>query len=117
MNLQPRTDSVTVQREILKTTQGQIFKVGGITLDSTAFPAGVVVAGTPVSVPTAGGKAIPWVDGVANAIPYVTTHDVLVGNGRGDALVGAYEEAYLDKTKVTLSAAFITAAANRYKLR
>lgn len=116
MNLQPRTDSITVQKEILKTTQGQVFKVGGLTLDSTQFPAGVVPAGTPVSVPIAGGKAIPWADLAESVIPYVTTHDVTVKAG-SDALVGAYEEAYLDKTKVTLSDAFITAAGNRYKLR
>lgn len=117
MNLQPRTDSITVQREILKTTQGQVFKVGGLTLDSAAFAAGVVPAGTPVSIPTAGGKAIPWEDTATGVIPYVTTHDVIVGNGRGDAIVGGYEEAYLDKTKVTLSEAFMTAAGGRYKLR
>lgn len=116
MNLQPRTDSITVQREILKTTQGQVFKVGGLTLDSAAFPAGVVPAGTPVSIPTAGGKAIPWVDTATGVIPYVTTHDVIVRAG-SDAIVGGYEEAYLDKTKVTLSDAFVTAAGGRYKLR
>ncbi|AQU79725.1 hypothetical protein [Planococcus faecalis] len=116
MNLQPRTDSITVQKEILKTTQGQVFKVGGLTLDSTAFAAGVVPAGTPVSVPIAGGKAISWTDLATDVIPYVTTHDVSVKTG-SDALVGGYEEAYLDKTKVTLTPAFITAAGSRYKLR
>lgn len=114
MNLQPRTDSITVQREILYTTQGQIFKVGGVTLDSTAFPAGVVLAGTPVSVEE-GEKAIPWADG-ATGTPYVTVNDVIVRAG-SDALVGCYEEAYLDKKKVTLTPAFITAAEGRYKLR
>lgn len=118
MNLQPRTEQINVQKEILKTTQGQIFKVGGVTLDSTAFTEGVVPAGTPVAVPEAGGKAVPWDDATTTGvIPYVTTHDVLVGADRGDALVGAYEEAYLDRTKVTLSDAFMTAAGGRYKLR
>ena len=116
MNLQPRTDSITVQKEILKTTQGQVFKVGGLTLDGSAFTAGVVPAGTPVSIPEAGGKAIPWADAATGVIPYVTTHDVSVKAG-SDALVGGYEEAYFDKSKVTLSAAFITAAGSRYKLR
>lgn len=117
MNLKPRTDTITVQKEILKTTQGQVFKVGGLTLDSTQFPAGVVKAGTPVSIPKTGGKAIPWTDAATDVIPYVTTHDVLIGGDRGDAIVGGYEEAYLDKTKVTLSDAFVTAAGGRYKLR
>lgn len=117
MNLKPKTDSITVQNEILKTTQGLIFKVGGITLDAALFPAGIVKAGTPVSLKTApaDGKAKPWAD-ADTGTPYVTTHDVKVEAG-SDVVVGAFEEAYFNKNKVTFSAAFITAVGNRYKLR
>lgn len=117
MNLKPKTDSITVQNEILKTTQGLIFKVGGITLDAALFSAGVVKAGTPVSIKTApvDGKSKPWAD-TDTGIPYVTTHDVKIETG-ADAIVGAFEEAYFNKTKVTFTAAFLTASANRYKTR
>lgn len=114
MNLKPRTDSITVQKEILKTTQGLIFKVGGITLDGSLFTAGIVKAGTPVSI-KGDGLAKPFAD-ADTGTPYVTTHDVEVVSG-SNAIVGAFEEAYFDKNKVTLSAAFITAAGSRYKLR
>lgn len=114
MNLKPRTDSITVQNEILKTTQGLIFKVGGITLDGSLFTAGIVKAGTPVSIKV-DGLAKRFAD-TDKGIVYVTTHDVEVVSG-SNAVVGAFEEAYFNKDKVTLSAAFITAAEGRYKLR
>ena len=122
MNLKPRTDSITVQNEILKTTQGLIWKVSGITLDGSAFPEGIVKAGTPVAVGQNGASlAKPWekADGTTitdAGIAYVTTHDVKVGPDN-NAIVGAFEEAYFDKNKVNLSAEFITAAEGRYKLR
>jgi len=119
MILKPRKESITTQKEILKTTQGLIFKVGGITLDGTKFTAGIVPAGTPVTVAD-GAKAVPFVapaDGAAlEGTPYVTTHDVKVESG-ADTVVGAFEEAYFDKNKVELPEAFITAAGGRYKLR
>lgn len=122
MNLKPRTESITVQNEILKTTQGLIWKVGGITLDGSAFPAGIVKAGTPVAVGQNGEDlAKPWAaeDGetITDAgIAYVTTHDVKVGPDN-NAIVGAFEEAYFDKNKVDLSDEFIAASEGRYKLR
>lgn len=122
MNLKPRTDSITVQNEILKTTQGLVWKVSGITLDGSAFPDGIVNAGTPVAVGQNGeALAKPWgaEDGetITDAgIAYVTTHDVKVDND-SNAIVGAFEEAYFDKNKVNLSAEFISAAEGRYKLR
>lgn len=114
MNLKPRTNSITVQNEILKTTQGLIWKVAGITLEGSKFPEGVVKAGTPVLVAD-GELAVPFeVEG--EGIPYVTTHDVQVADG-DNAIVGAFEEAYFDKKKVDLSDEFIAASEGRYKLR
>lgn len=116
MNLKPRREDVTVQNEVLKTTQGLIFKVGGITLDGSLF-SGVVKAGTPVSIKAADGLAKPYADtDPASDEVYVTTHDVVIQDA-GNAIVGAFEEAYFDQNKVTFSAAFMSAADGRYKVR
>lgn len=116
MNLQPRTEQITAQKEILKTTQGLIWKVGGLTLDATKFTAGEYVpAGTAVVLPADNTLAVPFTVG-ATGTPYVTTHDVKIVAG-SNPIVGAFEEAYFDKKKVTLPAEFITAAGGRYKVR
>lgn len=116
MNLQPRTEQITTQKEVLKTTQGLIWKVGGLTLDASKFTVGEYVkAGTPVVLPNDNQLAVPWT-AEATGIPYVTTHDVKIVEG-SNPIVGAFEEAYFDKKKVTLPADFINAAGGRYKVR
>lgn len=124
MNLKPRTESITVQNEVLKTTQGLVFKVSGITLDGDAFTEGVVKAGTPVALGQNGATlAQPWADANGTTItagnegtPYVTTHDVKVEPGV-NAIVGAFEEAYFDTNKVSFTASFLDLAQGRYKVR
>lgn len=123
MNLQPFRESITVQSEILLNTQGQIFKVGGITLDGSAFPERVVKAGTAVMKDEASGKFVPYADGEGGAFPagaeiYITAQDSVVRTLEGtvsDNPVGAYIEAYLNTSRLTgVTEAFMTETRSRY---
>lgn len=122
MNLQPRKETIVGQAEFLKSTQGAIFKVGGITLKGSAFPDGnVIKAGTAVMKDT-DGLFIPYQDaGDATAgysFPegaevYLTTHDIV--NKGGNAIVGALIEGYVKTSRLTgVTDAFKTAMKHRY---
>ena len=115
MNLNPRVKEFGSQVEILYTVKGSIEKVSGITLDPSKFTANTVVkAGTAVSI-QANGLAKPWADADTGK-PYLTNHDVMTGATTEKVIVGAWEEALVVENKLTgVSAAFKTAAGNRYR--
>lgn len=125
MNLQPRNEQITVQKEFLYSTEMLSFKVGGITLDAAAFPDGEYVkAGTVVAIDATGndtGLARPLaaapVDGTAGEV-YVVAHDVKVTRPV-NPISGAVQEGYLHRDKITVSAALIDGleAASNYRLR
>ena len=128
MNLQPRTDSITNQKEFLHTTQGTIAKVGGVTIKSASFTpdaSGYLKAGSAVVIEAGTGLAIPFVDGTATpGLAYVTQNDVRIDQGV-NPVVGALEEAYLKASVVqnaeagrTLATtAFVTHSGGRFKVR
>lgn len=138
MNLQPKTQDVTVQKEFLNTTQGLINKVGGLTLNETDFAdrldaSGYLKAGSGVSLES-DGSVLPYAlydddgDGGATAevfpsgIPFVTANDVKI---EGSVIVGALESAFLNKTvvetvesgRVVITQEFIDASNSRFHLR
>lgn len=122
MNLQPRKESIIVQNEILLNTQGQIFKVGGITLDATAFPDRIVKAGTAVMKDASTGLFVPYAD-AGGAFPdgaevYITAQDSVIRTqegAEGNTLVGAYIEAYLNTSRLTgVTDAFKAQMTSRY---
>lgn len=114
MNLNPRYAEYGSQREILHMTAGSIAKVGGITLDASKFTAGVVLAGTAVSI-QADGTAKPWADADTGK-PYLTNHDVMINPATGNVIVGGWEEALVVERKLTgVTEAFKTAAGFRYR--
>lgn len=100
MNLQPYSEQITVQQEFIWQTAGLVHKVGNVTLSGAAFE-GTVKAGT-VIVQGADGLSIPY-DGAtfvaADGQVLVTTNDIIVGTQ--NVQVGALEEAYLNKNKIT----------------
>jgi hypothetical protein len=122
MNLQPKRESITVQREFLNTTQGLIHKVGGITLGAgfTGDASGYLKAGSAVVV-GASGVAVAF-DGVATGTPFITANDVKAEEGQ---VVGALESAFLNEAVVTsaeagrvvVTQAFIDASNGRFHLR
>lgn len=121
MNLQPRKDTIVVQDEVLLNTQGVIFKVGGITLDGSAFNAGadgIVKAGTAVMVDAGSGLAVPYAD-AAGAFPagadvYLTAQDAVIKSGSNN-VVGAFVKAYVNTAKLTgVTTAFRAATTERY---
>ena len=114
MNLNPRVSTYNSQTEILYTTAGAIAKVAGITLEAPKFTANSIIkAGTAVSI-QANGTAKPWADADTGK-PYLTNHDVYI-EGTGNVIVGAWEEALVQSTKLTgVTAAFKTAAGTRYR--
>lgn len=123
MNLQPRKESIIVQNEILLNTQGQIFKVGGITLDATRFPDRIVKAGTAVMKDEGTGLFVPYADGEGATFPagaevYITAQDSVVATqegDRGNTVVGAYIEAYLNTSRLTgVTDAFRAEMRSRY---
>ncbi|OXS77950.1 hypothetical protein [Domibacillus enclensis] len=94
MNLKPRIEQVSGQKEFLRNTVGMQWKTGGVTLDATAFTAGQYVkAGTAVFKDTATGLFKPVVDG-ATPTPAtmeaacLTANDVKVIAG-SNPIVGA----------------------------
>lgn len=115
MNLQPRTEDVLGTTEILQTTQGMIFKVGGVTLDAAAFPAdSVIKAGTAVSI-AANGLAKPWAD-ADTGLAFLTVHDVT--NKNGNVVTGALEAGFVKTAALTgVTAAFRTAVDGRIHFR
>lgn len=123
MNLQPRKESIIVQSEILLNTQGQIFKVGGVTLDASAFAERIVKAGTAVMKDTDTGLFKPYSDADGTTFPagaevYITAQDAVVATldgTKGNAVVGAYVEAYLNTSKLTgVTDAFKANTSSRY---
>lgn len=123
MNLQPSNTTITVQKEFLYSTEMLSFKVGGITLDNAAFPDGEYIkAGTVVSIGATGnatGLARPY-DSAAAAKGelYVVAHDVKVTRPV-NPIVGAVQEGYLHRDKITYGAADVNTieAASNYRLR
>ena len=117
MNLQPRSEQITVQQEFLWSTSGLIHKVGNVTLDAAAFE-GEVKAGT-VVVQGANGLSTPYDDATYTAAAgtiYVTTNDVSVTDQ--NVQIGAIEEAYLNRNRITGGGAGLEAASGyRFKLR
>jgi hypothetical protein len=128
MNLQPHSETITVQKEFLYSTEMLSFKTGGITLDAASFPDGEFVkAGTVVSIGATGnatGFARPYVVADGTTVTdagelYVVAHDVKVTRPV-NPIVGAVQEGYLHRDKITTTAdkATIEAASNyRFKLR
>ena len=119
MNLQPRTDQITVQKNFLWSTAGLVHKIGNVTLQGSSFTSGVVVKAGTVIVVGVDKKATAY-DGAtytAAAGPvYVTTNDVLMSGT--DQQVGALEEAYLNKTKITgYHADLVVDSEYRFKVR
>lgn len=119
MNLNIRKDSVVVQSEFLLSTQGLIFKVGGLTLKGTVFGAdgSIVKAGTAVMKDGA-GKYIPYADSTgafpAGAEVYIITNDVVIKDQK-DQVVGGLVNGYLNTAKLTnVTTAFKGATSNRY---
>lgn len=123
MNLQPSSYSITVQKEFLYSIEGLSFKTGGVTLDAASFPDGAYVkAGTVISIGATGnatGMARPY-DSAAAAKGelYVVAHDVKVTRPV-NPIVGAVQEGYLNKNKITFGAADVTKieADSNYRLR
>lgn len=125
MNLQPKTDRITAQKEFLNTTDHTVAKVGGVTLDNARFTpdaSGYLLAGSGVVIGD-NGLGVPFTEG-ATGIPYVTQHDVkIAGNER--TVVGALETGFLKRSVVTVAEpgrapitdAFITASNGRFHLR
>lgn len=123
MNLQPKREAITVQKEFLNTTQGLIHKVGGVTLGAgfTADASGYIKAGSALIVNEATGNAEPF-DGVKTGLAVILAHDVKYEAG---VIAGAVESAFLNEAVVTttedgrvpVTEAFITASANRFHLR
>jgi hypothetical protein len=101
MNLQPRNESITVQKEFLYSVEMLSFKVGGITLDAAQWAdEEVIKAGTIVMLP-ANGLAVPYATATrAGAEVYVTAHDVINRTGV-NAVTGAVQEGYLHADKIT----------------
>lgn len=125
MNLQPKTDRITAQKEFLHTTQGTIAKVGGVTLDNGSFTpdaSGYLLAGSGVVI-NENGHGVPFTEG-ATGLVYVTQHDVKIADNT-NTVVGALEEAYLKRSVVTatepgrapITDAFVTASGGRFHLR
>ncbi|MER2061404.1 MAG: hypothetical protein ABS894_00585 [Aerococcus urinaeequi] len=116
MNLNPRTVEYGSQKEILYTVKGSIEKVGGLTLDGSAFAASTLLpAGTAVALDTTTNLAVPWVD-ATSGVPYLTNHDVMTGAAGENVIVGAWAEALVQEPKLTgVNAAFKTAAGARYR--
>lgn len=130
MNLQPKRESIAGQKEFLNTTQGLVHKVGGITLDATAFTGaevsaeGYVKAGSAVQLADAEGSlAMPFDPLVTTGTVYVTANDVKITDG--NPIVGALETAFLKSSVVTavedgriaVTPEFITASNGRFHLR
>lgn len=102
MNLQPRKEQIVVQEEFLLNTQGLIFKVGGITLDGSAFN-GIVKAGTAV-MKGEDDLFIPYADS-AGAFPdgaevYLTAQDAIMKTDANN-VIGAVVKAYVKTDKLT----------------
>lgn len=116
MNLNPRTVEYGSQKEILYTVKNSSEKVGGLTLDGSAFPASTLLpAGTAVGLNKTTNLAVPWVD-ATSGVPYLTNHDVMTGAAEEDIIVGAWAEASLQEPKLTgVNATFKTAAGARYR--
>jgi hypothetical protein len=119
MNLQPRTEDITVQNEFLWSTAGLVHKVGNVTLKGSAFANGTLVkAGTVVVV--GADKLATLYDGVAYTpaagTVFVTTNDRLMEGA--NVQVGALEEAYLNASKITGNHADLAIDSNyRFKIR
>lgn len=127
MNLQPKRESITTQKEFLNTTQGLIAKVGALTLTETNFASTLdsqkfLLAGSGVVLDES-GVVKPYVDDATTpGTVYITAHDVKVN---GTVLVGAIESAYLKESvvtatepgRVTVTQAFIDASNGRFHLR
>lgn len=127
MNLQPKRDTVTVQKEFLNTTQGLIHKVAGLTLVDTNFTGkldanGYLLAGSAVVLDDAGVVKPFATTATTPGTAYITANDIKVD---GTVLVGAIESAYLKESVVTatesgrvpVNAEFITQAEGRFHLR
>jgi hypothetical protein len=137
MDLQPRSEQITVQKEFLYQTAGAIYKVGGITLNGSQFTAGEFVkAGTAVAIDkvttdgtteTTVPDASPYEPSSSTTIAdpgqvHVIAHDVKIPEDGRNVVVGALEEAFLNRNKITGVAAadedtFITDSNYRFKLR
>jgi hypothetical protein len=132
MNLQPYSEQIVVQKEFLYSTEMLSHKVGGITLDAAAFTNGEYVkAGTIVAINANGdesGLAQPFAaattDGETGDVTgsfgevYAVAHDVKVTEGV-NPVVGAVQEGYLDRNKITVDETLINQieAASNYRLR
>jgi hypothetical protein len=131
MNLQPSYgEQITVQKEYLHSTANIVYKVGNVTLDGSKFTAGEFVkAGTAVTVGQVDNgvtneKAVPYavVGGTITVAgtPFIITNDVKIPENGQDVQVGALEEAYVKRAKVTGvtdEAQFLADSQNRYKFR
>ena len=128
MNLQPKTDSISVQKEFLYSSDHTIAKVGGITLDNGAFTpdaSGYLKAGSGVMI-NENGLGVPFAsgEGITSGIPYVTQHDVKI-EGYTRTVVGALGTGFLKRSVVTvdepgrspITDACITASNGRFHLR
>lgn len=119
MNLQPRTEQITVQKEFLWSTDSLVHKVGNVTLKASAFTVGEVVkAGTVIVV--GADKLATKYDGAtytpAAGTVYVITNDRVMGTQ--NVQVGALEEAYLNAAKITGNHADLAVDSNyRFKIR
>jgi hypothetical protein len=117
VNLQPRREEITVQREFLFSTSGLIHKVGNVTLDGAAFE-GLVLAGT-VVVQGANGLSTPY-DGAtytpAAGRVYITANDIEVGDN--NVQIGAIEEGFVREDRLTgYHADLAVDSEYRYKIR
>lgn len=120
MNLQPRRETIVVQDEFLLSAEGLVHKVGGITLDGSAFGAEgtIVKAGTAVMKDGATGLFKPYADDAGNfpagAEVYLTAQDAVIKAGT-NPVVGAVVRAYVNTSKLTgVTAAFKDATKDRY---
>ena len=119
MNLQPRTEQITVQKEFLWSTAGLVHKVGNVTLKGSAFTNGSTVKAGTVVVVGADKKATAY-DGAtyttAAGTVFVTTTDRVMDGS--DQQVGALEEGYLNKNKITGYHADLAVDSNyRFRIR
>lgn len=123
MNLQPYSTDITVQNEFLYSTEMLSYKLGGITLDASKFPVDEYVkAGTVVAIGGTGNTTgMAWAYDSTLATKgelYVVAHDVKVTSGV-NPVVGAVQEGYLNKNKITYGTADVTTieAASNYRLK
>src|SRR4051812_17488733 len=116
MNLQPRKETIIVQAEFMRNTQGMQVKTSGVTLNAADFTAGEVVkAGTAIFVDGASKLGRKWLAGTLGTQTGagLTMHDVRIVAGQ-NPIVGVLVAGHPVEAKCTgVTANFKTATTGR----